>query len=293
MLAVTIVTTCWSGLYLADPNLPPRLYFLQALTFPAALLSILMAHELGHFLACRAHGLDATLPMFLPAPPFPFGIGTFGAFIRIRSPIRTRRELLDVGAAGPLAGMAIALPLVIIGLRLSHLAPIPKGGSSFPVIQFGESLLFTVLRRWINGPLPAGQDVMLHPIAMAGWFGFFVTALNLIPAGQLDGGHVIHALLGRAHAVISRLIFVALVWYGVLGDLQWRSWVQAPAAVALCVWAVVLSLRRTRRTLDRNVFIALLIAQVATEYYVNVEPASGMWLVWGLLVYLFLSLIHI
>ena len=287
MLAAATVTTFWSGLYLSDQSLPTREFLLQALTFPAALFSILMAHELGHFLACRRHGLDATLPMFLPAPPFPIGLGTFGAFIRIRSPIRTRRQLLDIGAAGPLAGVALALPLIAVGLQLSHVAPLPAPDPNSMNIQFADSLLFTALRWLIKGPLPAGQDVYLHPIALAGWFGLFVTALNLIPAGQFDGGHVAHAMLGRAHRYLSRAVFVTLISFGVFGDLPWRSWLQLPSAVALGVCAVTLSLRRTRRKLDRNVFVVLVLTQLAVEYYVNADiPANGLWLVWGLLAYL-------
>jgi len=260
-------------------------WLLDAFSFPAALLTILMAHELGHFLACRLHKLDATLPMFIPGPPFPVGIGTFGAFIRIRSPIRRRSQLLDVGAAGPLAGFLVAVPLTVIGLQLSRIAPLPEAGGF--AIQFGESLLFWLLRVAVVGTPPAGSDVYLHPIAMAGWLGFFVTALNLIAAGQLDGGHITHALFGRAHRFISRGIFVVLVWWGVLGDFNFDVWMQAPLAAGICIWAVVLSFRPVRRKLDRNIFIVLLVAYIGLEMAYEIETASSIWLVWGLLVYLF------
>ncbi len=285
LLAATTLTLFWSGLYLSDSSLPTLEYVLQALSFPAALLSILLAHELGHFLACRRHGLDATLPLFLPAPPYPLGIGTFGAFIRIRTPIRTRRQLLDIGAAGPLAGLVFALALTAVGLTLSRVEPLPTGKELAGVMVFGESLFFMLLRWLIHGTLPAGQDVMLHPIALAGWFGTFVTALNLIPTSQLDGGHISHALLGRGSRVVSRLVFVSLVCFGALGDLELKSYLQLIPAVGLCLMALVLSLRPARRKLERNLFIALLLAQIAMEYYLDVTPASGMWLVWGVLVY--------
>lgn len=284
MLAITTITTFLSGLVLADPGLPPKLLVLEAMTFPAALLAILMAHELGHFLACRHHRLDATLPLFIPGPPFPIGLGTFGAFIRIRQPIRYRHQLLDVGAAGPLAGMALALPLAIFGLYLSSVAPLPENGLG---LQFGESLLFTLLREWIVGPLPLGYDVYLHPIGMAGWLGLFVTSLNLIMAGQLDGGHIFYALFGRTHRLVSRMLFLALVFWGMFGDLHFVTWLQVPLIVAICAWAVVLSFRPTRRKLDRNIFLALLLAQIAMQMVFEIESASTVWVVWGLLVYIF------
>lgn len=285
MLILTTLTTFISGLTMADPDLPTLSRIMEALTFPAALLCILMAHEMGHFLACRVHGLDATLPLFIPGPPFPIGIGTFGAFIRIRSPIRDRRQLLDVGAAGPLAGMMLAVPLTIAGLLISEVGPLPTGGGFN--LQFGESLLFAGLRTIIFGSLPAGQDVFLHPIALAGWLGLFVTSLNLIAAGQLDGGHVVHALFGRAHGFISRAIFLILVWWGVLGDFYFVTSWQVPLAAAICLWSVVLCLRPVRRKLDRNVFLVLLAAQVVMQMTFEIESASTLWLVWGLLVYLF------
>ncbi|HPM76562.1 MAG TPA: site-2 protease family protein [bacterium] len=284
MLALTTFTTFLSGLVLADPALPGSWQVFEAMTFPAALLAVLMAHELGHFLACRRHGLDATLPLFIPAPPFPVGLGTFGAFIRIREPIRFRHQLLDVGAAGPLAGMLLALPLTIVGLHLSTVAPVTDDMMG---LQFGESLLFTALREWIVGPLPLGYDVFLHPIGMAGWLGLFVTSLNLIMAGQLDGGHVFYALFGPLHRVVSRTFFLALVFWGMLGDLQYQTWLQIPLIVAICVWAIVLSFRPVRRKLERNIFLALLLAQIALQMTFGIESASTVWVVWGLLVYIF------
>jgi membrane-associated protease RseP (regulator of RpoE activity) len=283
MLGATVLTTFLSGLSLADASGPAWRLIVDAMTFPAALLSILLAHELGHFLACRHYRLDATLPLFIPGPPFPLAIGTFGAFIRIRSRIRRRGELLDVGAAGPLAGFALAVLWTALGLRLSHIEVIPRG----PGLQFGESALFTLLRAAIVGAPAPGSDVVLHPIAMAGWLGLFVTALNLLAAGQLDGGHIVHALFGRAHRWVSRLVFIGLAWWGVLGDPLLADWWNWPIAAALLLWPVILSLRSGRRKLDRNIFIALVALHIAMQMTYEVGSASGVWLVWVLLVYLF------
>jgi membrane-associated protease RseP (regulator of RpoE activity) len=284
MLGATFLTTFLSGLALADPEQETWRWVADGMTFPAALLSILLAHELGHFLACRAHRLDATLPLFIPGPPFPYAIGTFGAFIRILTPIRQRAKLLDVGAAGPLAGFVLALVWTVIGLALSRIEPLPE---DMVGLSFGESALFAALRIAIAGVPPEGHDVFLHPMAMAGWLGLFVTSLNLLAAGQLDGGHIVHALFGRAHGVVSRVVFVALAWWGVLGDPQWGVWWHWPVMAGLLAWPIVLSLRPARRKLDRNVFIALILLYVVMETIAGANSASSVWLVWGLLVYLF------
>jgi membrane-associated protease RseP (regulator of RpoE activity) len=284
MLAATVFTTFLSGLAMAEPSGSSVRYVADAMTFPAALLSILLAHELGHFLACRRYGLDATLPLFIPGPPFPLAIGTFGAFIRIRSRIRERAKLFDVGAAGPLAGFVLAVAWTIVGLRLSHIIELPSKGSP---LEFGESALFWALRRLIVGEPPTGQDVVLHPIAMAGWLGLFVTSLNLLAAGQLDGGHIAHAMFGRAHRVISRVVFVGLVWWGVLGDPVAETWWQWAGAGALLIWSLVLSLRPPGRKLALNVFLGLVLLQIVAQINSETSSASGVWLVWGLLVYLF------
>lgn len=283
MLAATVVTTFLSGLFLIDPNAATVSPAMDALTFPAALLSILLAHELGHFLACRRHGLDATLPLFLPGPPFPIAIGTFGAFIRIRVPIRRRGQLLDVGAAGPLAGFVPALIWTYFGLLLSHVGPVTGEEGMI----FGESPLFMLLRHALFGALPDGQDVFLHPMALAGWLGLFVTSLNLLMAGQLDGGHVVHALFGRYHRVISRTVFVGLVWWGVLGDPLLKNWYHWPVMAGLLVWSVVLCFRTGRRKLDRNIFVGLVLLYIVLQMALAEASSSSMWLVWGLLVYLF------
>lgn len=168
-------------------------------------MSILVAHELGHYVAARLHGVRSSLPIFLPLP-FVSPFGTAGAVIGMFEPIRRRRALLDIGAAGPLAGLVVALPVLAWGLALSEVRPIPPHG-----LQEGNSLLYLLLKRLVVGPIAEGHDVFLHPTAFAGWAGLFVTMINLLPVGQLDGGHVFYALLGPRQDKVSRLVHAALL----------------------------------------------------------------------------------
>lgn len=188
--------------------------FLAGLPFSLTLLSILMAHELGHYLACVYYRVDATLPFFLPAPT-PF-TGTLGAFIRIRSPIYSKRVLFDIGVAGPLAGFAFLLPAFGIGLALSKIIP---GINHQGMIQLGTPALQWLLQKFIFPGVPAA-DIYLHPVARAAWVGMFATALNLLPVGQLDGGHIVYAMLGRSHKWITKTFLVALLPMGTL----WNGW---------------------------------------------------------------------
>jgi membrane-associated protease RseP (regulator of RpoE activity) len=177
------------------------------------LLSILLAHEMGHYLACRYYGVDATLPFFLPLPLMS-PVGTLGAFIRIRAPIPHRRALFDIGVAGPLAGFAVCLPVLWLGLHEARVIPLdPDAGGIF----LGEPLLFQWIARVIHGPVAEGMTLTLGPLGLAAWFGLLVTALNLMPVGQLDGGHVTYGLLVRRAHQISRVawwVCVALVYFG-------------------------------------------------------------------------------
>ncbi|HLE05128.1 MAG TPA: site-2 protease family protein, partial [Anaerolineales bacterium] len=222
-----------------------------ALLYAGSLLGILVAHEFGHYLMGRYHKTAVTLPYFIP---FPGGLfGTFGAFIQLRSPPKNRRVLMDIGLAGPLAGLVIAVPVLLIGLALSQVTPLPSRpaelsgnfmegnsllylGAKFlvkgellpePVDYLGVPPLTYWLRNLVFGvggpagvPIPlGGLDVQLHPMALAGWAGFLVTGLNLIPTGQLDGGHVLYSLLGRRAAIlwpviIAGLLGLTLVWNG-------------------------------------------------------------------------------
>ena len=180
---------------------------------------------MGHYLVSRRHHLDVTLPYFIPAPPIPFIIGTFGAFIRIRSPIRDKRALLDVGCAGPLIGVLVAIPVILLGLKLSTVTVIGGGEET---VTLGEPLLFKFLSWLALGPMTPEQNVILHPVAFAGWIGLLVTALNLIPVGQLDGGHVAYALFPEYHRYISLGMLGLLV---VCGVVFWQGWL---------LWAVLL-----------------------------------------------------
>ena len=183
----------------------------EGFAFSFALLAILFSHEMGHYLACRYYGVDATLPFFIPAPPI-FLAGTFGAFIKIRSPIPSRRALFDIGVAGPLAGFIVALPLSIIGV----LTVGPPLQPQEHAIYFNDPLLFRLLAGLFGRTLDPNSPI--NPYYMAAWIGLLVTSLNLMPVGQLDGGHGTFALFGtRAHALIGRMAFIAAAVLAVLG----------------------------------------------------------------------------
>ncbi len=191
-----------------------------SLAYAMVLIGILLAHEMGHYLTCRFYRIDATLPYFIPFPP-PSPIGTMGAFIKIRSPITRKQQLFDVGVAGPLAGFVLALPAMVYGLSLSKaVPPIPEEGS----IIFGEPLLFKLLSDAIFKGAPENFDLILHPVAFAGWIGALVTALNLFPIGQLDGGHVVYALFGKGSRKFARPVLAAFVVMGVFFWVGWFVW---------------------------------------------------------------------
>lgn len=203
----------------------PRLLSL-GLPFSAALIGILLAHELGHFLACRYYRLDATLPHFLPAPTL---IGTMGAFIMIRSPFRNRRQLFDVGVAGPLVGFVLAVPILLVGLAQSP-AVVGHGGAA---LEFGWPPLMVWLVHWMRPGVAPGA-LALSPLARAAWVGILATMLNLIPSGQLDGGHLLYTFFPRAHRWISWAMVALMLFMG------WRYW------TGWYVWALLLLLMRAR-----------------------------------------------
>jgi membrane-associated protease RseP (regulator of RpoE activity) len=189
---------------------------INGLPFSLAIMTILLAHEMGHYLTCRYYGIQATLPYFIPAPTL---VGTMGAFIRIKSPIQHRAALLEVGIAGPIAGFVLAIPTLAIALTKStFITAAPANGSTF---ELGEPLIFKAFEAIMQKTPPAGMELNLHPIGLAAWFGFFATALNLLPVGQLDGGHVSYALFGDNHRRISQAVLFTLI---PLGIFYWQGW---------------------------------------------------------------------
>jgi membrane-associated protease RseP (regulator of RpoE activity) len=231
LLLATVVTTVIAGAIQQGVNpleTPGLLY--RGIPFSFTLLLILGTHEMGHYLVSRRHHLDVTLPYFIPAPPIPFIIGTFGAFIRIRSPIQDKRALLDVGCAGPLTGVLVAIPVILIGLKLSAVT-VTGGGEE--TLTLGEPLLFKLLSWLALGSMTPEQNIILHPVAFAGWIGLLVTALNLIPVGQLDGGHVAYALFPDYHRYISLGVLGLLV---VCGVVFWQGWLFWAGLIAFLGW---------------------------------------------------------
>ena len=211
LFVLTVLSVFWTGAAELDPTLadsldPRRLIEIwRGWAFAVPLLAILIAHESGHYVAARIHRVPASLPFFIPLPKLsPFG--TMGAIIGMSGRIRSRTALLDIGAAGPLAGLVVALPVLAFGLSKSPIAPNPEH-----YWQEGQSLLYLVMKRVFAGPIPDGADVQLHPTAMAGWVGLLVTMINLLPWGQLDGGHIAYALFGERQHQLARWIRYSLL----------------------------------------------------------------------------------
>ncbi|HVR63681.1 MAG TPA: site-2 protease family protein [Polyangia bacterium] len=223
-LATFLTTTAAGALYVHGQNIRP---IADGLPYSVPLLMILVCHEFGHYFAARAHGVDASLPFFIPLPPG-LGLGTMGAVIGMRNVTRDRRKLIDIGAAGPLAGLGMAIPIILYGLSLSKVAPaVPHS------IQEGNSLLYALLKFMAKGAWLPGhnQDVFMHPTAWAGWAGLLVTMINLMPIGQLDGGHIATAYFGNGYRVVARRLHRLLPL----------------AALAVFVW-VYLNVRREAGT---------------------------------------------
>jgi membrane-associated protease RseP (regulator of RpoE activity) len=193
-------------------------FYAHGLWYSGTVLSILGCHEMGHYVACRYYGVDASLPYFLPAP-LPL-TGTLGAFIRIRQRIPSKTALFDIGIAGPIAGFVVAVPALFGGLLLSHVERIPK---DFVGIELGEPLLFRGVAWLVWGDLPDGMSINMHPMAFAAWFGLLATALNLFPISQLDGGHVAYAVLGRRSTIITLAMVVVAVALTAVST-SWVAW---------------------------------------------------------------------
>ncbi len=228
LFLATIGTVLWAGAYQMNTNpLVGPWNFLMAdpmalwkgMPFAATLLGILVTHELGHYVLSRIHGVPASLPLFIPG--LPHFVGTFGAIIRMRAPMTDRRALFDIGVAGPIAGFVVAVIALVVGLRLSTVVPIQTGYG----LHLGEPLLLQFMSWLVIGPLSDTADVVLHPIGFAAWFGLFITSLNLLPIGQLDGGHVAYALWGPRQRSVAVALVPILMLFGWLGWKGWFLWV--------------------------------------------------------------------
>jgi membrane-associated protease RseP (regulator of RpoE activity) len=203
LFLMTVVTTMIAGMLWQ--NLHPIddiREFYRGFPYAGTLLAILFLHEMGHYVTARYYGIDVTLPYFIPMPPPIFPLGTLGAFIRMKSPATHRRALLYVGAAGPIAGFCVALPAMIYAYATATIAPIPQASSGM-YLEFAEPLLLKILGYIILGPIPDGFAMQLNSVGIAAWFGLLVTMLNLLPVGQLDGGHIVYALFGKRARYIS------------------------------------------------------------------------------------------
>ncbi len=246
LFAATFTSMLWVGS--AMENAPGQLW--AGLPFAVPLMAILLSHEMGHYVAGRLHRVDISPPYFIPMP-FVL-LGTMGAVIRMRGAIRSRNALLDVGAAGPLAGMIVALPVLVYGVMTSPVTPLPHRTDETQLILEGHSLLYEALLYLLKGPIPEGHDISLTSTALAGWAGLLVTMINLIPFGQLDGGHVAYALLGPRQDRLARWVLGLLplvtiftgAWYGgkaLRAGLPWEVVaVEALAGWHWLLWALVL-----------------------------------------------------
>jgi membrane-associated protease RseP (regulator of RpoE activity) len=223
LFIATCFTTLFAGALLNGVipwEQPEKIYL--GLPFSFTLLFILMTHELSHYFTSRRHNVTASLPYFIPAPSI---IGTFGAIIKMKPPIPDRRSLIDIGASGPIGGFIIAVIATIIGLSWSEIKP---SGELQGGIAFGSSILFSLISKIVLNVDPEKFDVILHPVAFAGWIGLLVTSLNLLPIGQLDGGHIVYALFGEKHGLIAKITIPVLL---VMGMVFWRGWI---------IWAVLM-----------------------------------------------------
>ncbi len=248
LLAVTFLSTTAAGysysIAMVQKGLMSNPWY-GALSFSIAIMLILGSHEMGHKVTSMKNGIDATPPYFIP---FPSIIGTMGAVIRIKSPTPDRNAAVALGASGPIIGFLVTIPILIIGLHLSPVVPTTMftAGGDGTVMFFGESILFKALSD-ILVHVPAGKEMYMHPLTFAGWVGLFVTSLNLIPMGQLDGGHIVRALLGdRAHSIINKVLIAVLfvagaagfsMLYsgpgnpgGILSSIAWPGWL---------IWAII------------------------------------------------------
>jgi len=255
LFLLSFITTTIAGVQWLNKDPFEISNFIFGFPYGLLLLAFLSCHELGHYVAARYHGVEVTLPYFIPLPSF-FGIapfGTLGAVIRIRSTVPSRRALFDIGAAGPLCGFVVSMAILVIGLRTlppleylygihpeySQLATLPQGG-----LTFGNSLLFTLLKETIppvGAFIPPMNEMYHYPFLCVGWFGLFVTALNLIPIGQLDGGHIARSVFVRHYNQIGQSSLVLLVILGTIGVLPLLGIPARIGWIGWLIWGAVLA----------------------------------------------------
>ena len=252
LFLITFFTTTVAGVFWLNMDGLDLANLGYGLPYSISILAMLASHEFGHYFAARYHGVKATLPYFIPIPPFLFNpFGTMGAVIRIRSPINTKKALFDIGIAGPIAGLVVTVAILAYGLitlpgkeYLYALHPeyvltgeIPQTG-----LTFGDSILTLAMRKYFSqfGFFPPMNEIYHYPFLCVGWFGLFVTALNLIPVGQLDGGHILYAIIGRGQGIIARAFFAVLVLIGLSGFLPFLGWNVQPGTVGWLLWAAIL-----------------------------------------------------
>jgi hypothetical protein len=286
LLLLTLATTTFVGIQLAvgyDPRLAlvdPRsglLGFTPALVlaglgYSVPLLLILLAHELGHYVMCRRYGLDASPPFFLPFIPIVPLPGTFGAFIRVREPIRDKKILFDMAVAGPIAGFLVALPFAAYGILHTRLNFEPLGEGT---ILFGYPLAMKVLQLLLTGHTFSSVHVVEHPAFMAAWWGFFVTAINLIPAGQLDGGHTLYAVFGRRHRLFRWPVLIALAGLGFLYT-GWWVWAGIVLVLTGLRHPAVLDEDAPLDPLRRKVAAAVLLIAILSFVPVPIEDSGDL-----------------
>ena len=218
----TVLTTTAVGAFLANSNpFTSVMGFMRGFPFSLTLLGILGVHEFAHYFSARYWKINVTLPYFIPLPLPP--IGTMGAVIRMKSSIPNRKALVDVGASGPIAGFVVAFIACAAGLSLSEISTVPGPELEYSIL-LGESLIFKFISFLVIGDLPAEAVINLHPVAFAGWVGLFVTALNLIPIGQLDGGHILFAFSPRIHEMLRRIRIPLLILMGITFWEGWYVW---------------------------------------------------------------------
>ncbi len=246
LFVITLFTTTFAGSLFSGKEPSTMSDLLSGLPFSLSLLTILLCHEFGHYIMSRIYKVDATLPYFIPAPSF---IGTFGAIIKMKSLVRTKRALINIGATGPLAGFFVSIPFLFYGLLNSTMTKV-----SGNAMLLGDSLFMKFATYIVWGKIPEGYDLILHPVAFAAWIGMFVTAMNLIPVGQLDGGHIIYAMFTRN---FKKITFFALLILIILGFTKWEGWL---------IWAFLLFMLGKNHPPVEDIYEQLTFREKVTGY---------------------------